>query len=186
MLFRKINADLHLSLTVPSYAREIFSLTDTNRAFLRNWMPWLDDVNRIEHTEDFIKKQLDFFANGLALHLTIFYKNQMAGCIGFNRIDIINDIAYIGYWLGREYNGKGIMTAAVNELIRLGFEYYSLQKVEIHCACENYKSRAIPERLNFVNEGRIRRAEKVYERYLDLFVYGLLREEFEGTSAQTV
>jgi ribosomal-protein-serine acetyltransferase len=37
------------------------------------------------------------------------------------------------------------------------------------------KSRAIPERLGFSNEGVIRNAELVYGKYLDHVVYGLIK-----------
>ena len=83
----------------------------------------------------------------------------------------------VGYWLAQEYNGKGIMTQSVRDLIRLGFDDYSLGRVEIRCAVENRKSRAIPERLGFKQEGTIRRAENLYGKYVDHVVYGLLRQE---------
>ncbi len=66
------------------------------------------------------------------------------------------------------------MTEAVKDLIRLGFKHWPMQKIEIRCAVKNSKSRAIPERLGFTNEGTIRRAEKVYDRYNDHVVYGIL------------
>jgi ribosomal-protein-serine acetyltransferase len=39
------------------------------------------------------------------------------------------------------------MTESVKDLIEVGFKYYSLNRIEIRCAVENRKSRAIPERL---------------------------------------
>ena len=95
--------------------------------------------------------------------------------MGYNQIDRINNIGHIGYWLGQEYNGKGVMTKSVNELIEIGHIYYSLRRFDIRCAVENSRSRAIPERLGFKNEGIIRQAEKVYDNYFDHVVYGLLK-----------
>jgi ribosomal-protein-serine acetyltransferase len=62
------------------------------------------------------------------------------------------------------------------ELIKF-FTLYSLNRFDIRCAVENNRSRAIPERLGFKNEGIIRRAEKVYKQYLDHVVYGLLKND---------
>ena len=67
------------------------------------------------------------------------------------------------------------MTKSVKEVIEIGKSYYSLRRFDIWCAVENYRSRAIPERLGFKNEGIIRQAEKVYDNYLDHVVYGLLK-----------
>jgi ribosomal-protein-serine acetyltransferase len=49
--------------------------------------------------------------------------------------------------------------------------------VEIHVGTENRKSRAIPERLGFQQEGVLRDYERVGDRYLDIVVYALLAEE---------
>ena len=100
----------------------------------------------------------------------------MQGVLGY-LIDRANSIGYIGYWLGQEYNGKGIMTKSVRELIEVGHMYYALDRIEIRCAVENTRSRAIPERLGFKHEGTIRHAAKVYDRYQDHVVYGLLKSD---------
>ena len=36
-------------------ADEIFSLTDANRGHLRQWLPWLDSVRRVDDTRTFIR-----------------------------------------------------------------------------------------------------------------------------------
>lgn len=179
MFFRQINNDIKLSLTIPQYSEELFELTDKNRTFLKEWLPWLDNVAKPSDTREFIEAQLLRFQRGEALHVTIFYKNNIAGVLGFNQIDQVNNIGHIGYWLAQEYNRKGIMTESVKDLINLGFKYYSLNRMEIRCGVENYKSRAIPERLGFKQEGVIRQVEKVYERRLDQVFYGLLKPEWE-------
>jgi ribosomal-protein-serine acetyltransferase len=178
MFFRKLNQEIKLSLTISQYADEIFTLVDENRDHLKQWMPWLDSVKKVEDTRQFVDLQLSKFQKGEALHETIFYQNRVAGVLGFNRINSQNKVGQIGYWLGKKFTGRGIVTLAVNDLLKLGFEYLSLQKVEIHCAVKNKKSRAIPERLGFKNEGVIRQAELVAGNYLDHTVYGLLKREF--------
>ena len=49
--------------------------------------------------------------------------------------------------------------------------------MEIQAATGNHRSRAIPERLGFQQEGVLREYERVGERYLDIVVYSLLARE---------
>ncbi len=177
MFFRHLNKEVKLSLTIPQYAGELFELTDRNRDYLKQWLPWLDSVTRPSDTLAFIEAQLSGFQSGEALHVTVFHRDRIAGVLGYNRIDQVNGVGHIGYWLGQEHNGNGIMTESVRELIELGYDYYSLNRIEIRCAADNRKSRAIPERLGFEQEGIIRRAGKLYGRYQDHVVYGLLKKE---------
>jgi len=174
MFSRQLTERIRISLSVPQYAEEIFALTERNRAFLRQWLPWLDKTMAIEDTRSFLNSQLHGFAAGECLHVTIFHDNVLVGVAGFNLIDHTHGIAYIGYWLGEEFNGHGIMTAVVRELIMIGREFYPLQKIEIRCATGNSRSRAIPERLGFTHEGTLRCAERVYYKLYDHEVYGLL------------
>jgi ribosomal-protein-serine acetyltransferase len=53
-------------------------------------------------------------------------------------------------------------------------------RVEIRAAPENARSRAIPERLGFTQEGTLRQVERVDDRYLDNVVYAMLAEDWKG------
>jgi ribosomal-protein-serine acetyltransferase len=171
MFFRQLNDDLQLSLSIPQYAAEMFALIDHNRAFLRQWLPWLDAANRPSDTAKFLEAELLRFQKGIGLHATIFYQGKIAGAVGYNHIDTRLKIGFIGYWLGADYNGKGIMTQSVKDLLVIGQRYYKLEAQEVHCAVDNHKSRAIPERLGFEQSGMIRNAENLYDRYVDHLVY---------------
>ena len=187
MFSREITPKISLRLTVPQFADEIYKLTDKNRTFLRQWLPWLDHVTGPEHTKAFFSEQLEMFVKGEALNASIYYEDTLVGIVGFNSIDKTNRIGYIGYWLAEGYNGKGIMSACVRDLISLGEEYYFLQKVDIRCATDNHKSRAIPERLGFTHKGSLGRAEWLYDHWVDLEVYELLlgSEEKQRASLRT-
>ncbi len=144
MFFREINEELKISFTIPQYADELFSLTDSNRSYLKQWLPWLDAIQDASDTRKFIELQLLKFHQGEALHETIFYNNKIAGVLGFNQIDSLNGIGYLGYWLGEAFTGKGIMTFAVKDLVQLGFDYLPIQKIDVRCAVENKKKHSYP------------------------------------------
>lgn len=175
MYYRIIDQDIKIFLSIPKFADELFSLTNKNRNFLRKWLPWLDSIKTKEDTKKFIILQLEKFAKGEALHQSIFYKENIVGVLGFNSIE--NGVGVIGYWLDKEHEDLGIMTKCVKELIKLGFEYLELKKVEIHCATHNKKSQAIPKRLGFKEEKNLKKdAEKLNGVYYDQLIYSLKRD----------
>ena len=174
MFSRRINDEIDIRLSLPQYAEDIFALTEANRDFLRMWLPWLDGTRSSDDTRGFIVDQLHRFAKGEAIHVTIFVDGVVAGVAGFNQIDKANRIGYIGYWLGKEFNGRGVMTGVVSDLIAIARNNLGLQKVDIRCATGNMKSRAIPERLGFQLEGTLQRAENLYGRWVNHEIYALL------------
>jgi hypothetical protein len=59
----------------------------------------------------------------------------------------------VGYWLGEQYQGKGLVTAACRALVEHAFFELGLNRAVILCATENEKSCAVAERLGFRREG---------------------------------
>lgn len=178
MFIHKIDDELSLRLVEMRDAKRIFELTDQSREYLKEWLPWLDYTLKVEDTEDFIKMGRTNFVESKSMNTVILYKEEIAGLAGFNEISNSNKTAKIGYWLGQGYQGHGIMTRVAKTLTDYAIDTLKMNKVEIRVATENTKSRAIPERLGFTEEGTIRRAEWLYDRYVDHVVYGVLAEEW--------
>ncbi len=168
-----------LRLLEEQHEEELFALTNQNRQYLREWLPWLDNNKSLEDTEEFIRDSLEQFRSNNGFQLGIWSQGELAGVIGYHKIDWVNRATSIGYWLGARFQGKGLMTRACRALTSYAFKELKLNRVEIRCAVKNRKSRAIPIRLGFKEEGVIREAEWLYDRFVDHVVYGMLRSEWE-------
>lgn len=180
MFIHKIEEDLALKLIEQRDAKRVFELTNNSRAYLREWLPWLDITKSIEDTNGFINICLKGYFENRSMNTVILFKGEIVGVAGFNEINWSNKTAYIGYWLGEEYQGNGIMTKVVKALTNYAFDELNLNKVEIRAAVENKKSRVIPESLGFIKEGSIRQAEWLYDCYVDHIVYGILADEWNS------
>lgn len=178
MFVYQIDKELSLKLTEVNDAERIFKLTDQSRGYLREWLPWLDMTTKVEDTKAYIESCRKSYAENKGMHTVIVYKNEIVGVVGFNEIDWTNKIVYIGYWLGQQYQGNGIMTRVAKALTDYAFNHLKLNRVEIRAAVENHKSRSIPERLGFVNEGEIRQSEWLYDHYVDHIIYGMLAKDW--------
>jgi ribosomal-protein-serine acetyltransferase len=173
-----INAETELRLLEERDAPELFALIEQERLRLRIWLPWLDQTLSLQDEINFIHHTEQQYARSQGLTCAILYQGKIAGSIGYNMIDWLNRKTEIGYWLASNYEGKGLMTQSCKELLQFAFSVLELNKVEIRCAVGNMRSRAIPQRLNFTQEGIIRQAGWLYDHYTDLILYGLLASEW--------
>eukprot|EP00933_Yihiella_yeosuensis_P044120 TRINITY_DN39214_c0_g1_i1.p1 TRINITY_DN39214_c0_g1~~TRINITY_DN39214_c0_g1_i1.p1 ORF type:complete len:291 (-),score=56.32 TRINITY_DN39214_c0_g1_i1:473-1345(-) len=150
-------------------AQELFDVVSKNRKKLRAWLPWLDRTQTVEHEKGFIEfvrgeGELEFLGEDAfqagqpttfshtvrpkkALALILEVDGKIAGQCGFNAIDWNRKIGFIGYWLGEEFAGGGVMTKAVRELMKFGFDQLGLDHIDITFAKENKKSQGVVQRV---------------------------------------
>lgn len=178
-----ISESLTLSPITEDDADPLFALIDKNRSHLKEWLPWLDFNTTVEDSAAFIDRSVQSAANNTAHVLTITHQNSLCGIIGFNTIDSLNGVCEIGYWIGAEHQGLGIITRSVTTLINTAFTDLALNKVCIPVAELNTKSRKIPEKLGFKIEGIARDAEWLYDHYVDHVLYAILKSEWQSNPA---
>lgn len=159
-------------------AHDLYRLTDDSRSYLKKWLPWLDHTKTEEDSLEFIKSTFYTYNNRKGITAGIFWQNELVGVVSFNHLDFTNNIGTIGYWLGEDFQGKGIMTKAVSGLVTYGFDDLQLNRIEIRVATGNNPSRAIPERLQFTQEGILRQAERLENHYVDHILYSMLKSEW--------
>ena len=177
MLEVEIDDEILLRSIEPSDAEDLFAITHASRGYLREWLPWVDSTNSVEDTRGFIETAQSQQSKKDGFHCAIWYQGMLVGMIGLAHLDMSNRKTEIGYWLDQDSQGNGIVTRACAGLIDYLFDELDLHRVTIRVAVENRRSRAIPERLGFVEEGIIRDAEWLYDHYEDSVIYGLLRSD---------
>ena len=168
-----LSENSYLRLLEEADAEEFYGLVERNRAHLAAWMPWAADQT-LEGTRAFIRTTEQRHAANNGFETAVVLDERIVGATGFAGIDWVARSTSIGYWLDEGHQGRGIITGAVKALVEHAFGELQLHRVEIRAAAGNRRSRAIPERLGFEQEGVLREAERVGDSYQDLVVYGLL------------
>jgi ribosomal-protein-alanine N-acetyltransferase len=89
-----------------------------------------------------------------SISFVIWHENKLIGQISMGGI-IMGAMrgAHIGYWIDREYAGRGYTTEAVNLLTQYGFSVLALHRIEINLRPENAASRRVAEKAGYVLEG---------------------------------
>ncbi|HDO8920900.1 TPA: GNAT family N-acetyltransferase, partial [Clostridioides difficile] len=85
------------------------------------------------------------------LSYAIFYQERAIGSISltFEEDTSINKNAELGYWLARNYWGKGIATNAIKEICKIAFEKYNLNKIHANVYSYNRGSSKVLEKCGF-------------------------------------
>ena len=169
---------LVLHLLEEGDAEELFALVDENRAYLRQWLPWLDQNTHVDHTRSFIRLSRQQHQDGNGFVCAIRWRGTLAGVVGLHGIDRANRKTSIGYWIAEAHQGRGLVTRSCAALLPYLFDDLGLNCVEIGCAVGNAKSNAVPQRLGFTKEGILRQREWLYDHFVDHVVYGLLASEW--------
>lgn len=167
----------------PPHADAIFAVVADNREHLGRWLPWVESTKEAADTRAFLEQVKENRERGKTAAYGIWSGDALAGLIGLHDVDASNGTAQIGYWIAAAFEGRGLMTRAVQALLRMAFEDLGLERIEIRCAGGNLRSQAIPKRLGFTYEGTLRGAQRLHGERVDLRVYGLLREEWRRLRA---
>jgi ribosomal-protein-serine acetyltransferase len=161
----------------PDDADELFALIDAERERLSAWLPWVVSIRSVEDERAWVKAVLE--GNQPVPPLVITAEGRVVGGIAIE-VGPFGVAGEIGYWIAKEFEGRGLVTAASRALIDHAFRQLGVHRIVISAASANLRSRTIPERLGFTREGVLREAGKGRHGFHDLVVYGLLDRGWAG------
>jgi RimJ/RimL family protein N-acetyltransferase len=111
----------------------------------------------ISDAEQFVRRARAENESGRGLVLALALKrqpNEAIGVIGAHGSDF-RGTALLGYWLGREFWGQGLMTEAACVFVDLVFGMTSLGEIVADALPGNAASRRVQEKLGFATLGEI-------------------------------
>lgn len=175
----QVNEETQLRLLEERYVEDYFALIERNTEHLHEWIDVEAYEGPVETLRAYLKQRLLQFVNGEGYHLGIWYQDALVGLLDY-RLNWRSRSVELGYWLDAAMQGKGIVTQACRTMVRHAFEVHEVHKVVISCAIDNPRSRAVAERLGFLQEGILRHAVRLHDCYIDGVFYGLLAAEWNA------
>jgi [ribosomal protein S5]-alanine N-acetyltransferase len=110
-------------------------------------------------------------------HLAIVVDGQAVGGIGVElQRDVFRMSGEIGYWLGQEYWGRGIMSEAVGAMTEHALLSFGINRIFAMVFETNAASARVLERVGYRLEGRLRSAVFKDGRFMDQLVYGYVAD----------
>jgi [ribosomal protein S5]-alanine N-acetyltransferase len=111
-------------------------------------------------------------------------ERKVIGTIGLMWMQRENRSAEVGYSLSRAYWNRGLMTEALEEVLRFCFDTLCLNRVEAQHETDNPASGTVMLHVGMRREGLIRQRFYNKGQYVDVELYSILREDFEKRSAK--
>lgn len=174
----QVNTETQLRLLEERHAEAFLALIERNRAHLQPWVAVDAYAGPLEVLRAYLRQKLLGFVDGEGYNLGIWHRGVLVGQLDY-RLNRRDRFMELGYWLDAGQQGQGIVTQACQFMMRHAFEEHGVQKVEISCAADNLRSRAVAERLGFMLEGTKRRSGWLHDHYADGVWYGLLLSEWQ-------
>ena len=89
--------------------------------------------------------------------------------------DIFRRSAEIGYWLGEEFWGRGIVTEAVRAMTEYGFSNFDICRIYAGVFEWNPASMRVLEKAGYELEGRMKKSVTKEGETVDEFIYAIVR-----------
>lgn len=148
---------IYLAKHALGLAPEMFHLIDKNRQFLSQFMPWAVTTKTVKSSKAWILRTQEGWKDGTLFDYGIFLRDQQVyiGSAGIHTLAWENRCAEFGYWLGKDFEGQGYISEALELLEKVIFEK-GFHRVEIRCAQDNQRSAAVARRRGYEQEGLLR------------------------------
>jgi [ribosomal protein S5]-alanine N-acetyltransferase len=152
-------------------------LVRANRDFLAPWEPDRSEEHfTAAGQRAAIAKALERYREGSVLpHVILGDSGQIAGRITLTGI-VRGPLQSgdLGYWLSAAENGRGLVTAAVREMLGIAFGQLGLHRVQAGTMLANERSQRVLERAGFVRYGVAPSYLKIAGRWEDHILYQIL------------
>lgn len=100
--------------------------------------------------------------------------DEAVGSIGLHaQSDIMCKNMELGYFLGEPFWGKGIVTAAVQQMVGYGFQHFDITRIYARPYGNNLASQKVLEKAGFKLEARIEKNIYKNGEFLDELIYAV-------------
>jgi RimJ/RimL family protein N-acetyltransferase len=103
---------------------------------------------------------------------------QLAGTVSLFLRSFEHRQGEIGFIFHPDFQGRGLATEAVREVLRMGFQELQLHRIFGRCDGRNQSSAKLMARVGMRQEAKLIENEKVKGEWTDEWIYGMLASEW--------
>ena len=146
----------------------------------------LDPFKTVEETLEMIALLNSMPENnqGIRWAITKATDGKVLGTCGFHNHSPEHFRAEMGYELGKEYWGQGIIDEAITAILDYGFSHMKYNRIEAFVNYGNFRSTRFLERMGFKLDGLLREYEFNRGKFDDQYCYSLLKTDWESRYCQ--
>ncbi|UXZ04899.1 GNAT family N-acetyltransferase [Moraxella nasicaprae] len=130
------------------------------------------NITTVNDTLNFINACIQADNDGKGLHYFIIQGNKIIGVVNIRDLTIDNGL--IGCWIDETYQGKGITTKAVLQLIEIVKSNNLSQKLTLRAGCHHIGSNQVAIKCQFKFKETLLNAQNLYGTMIDLNIYELI------------
>ena len=150
-----------------------------NRSSMRFYRGLVSPPTSPEQFADFLQRSNR--EDSVSLLICLVATNAIIGAINLSQIFRRGfQNAYLGYYVGAPYAGRGFMSEALQLVLRYAFATLQLHRLEANIQPGNVASIQLVKRAGFVREGYSRRYLKVCGRWRDHERWAIIAEEWKS------
>jgi RimJ/RimL family protein N-acetyltransferase len=113
-------------------------------------------------------------------NFVVYADDEPVGNIGLHEVNDQWGTAEVGFWVAPDEQGNGYGREACELVVGYGFDQLRLAKITAEAYAFNDASQGLLESVGFTHEATLRDHAFVNGERVDLLVYGLLAEEWDG------
>ena len=176
-----------VKLAEESDAQSLLALEVKNRDFFQQFTERRDEAfftyeGQLSRIQNALKMQKE--DRGYLFFIFLRSTGQLIGEVILSEVVRYNlQSCWIGYFLDKDFNGKGYMTEAVKLVVSYAFTELDLHRIEAGVMPHNTGSMKVLLKAGFTKEGIARKNVKINGRWEDHQTLAMIRDDWTGKAA---
>lgn len=168
---------LTLRYPQPGDAARLFELGADPQ--VTQWFSW-GPYRELAQAQGWLAGVADDRESGRDLAFVIEKDSEIVGVTSLNELSARDRRVMVGTWIGREWWGTGVNSESKALMAALAFDVCKMRRLGAYSNTENGRSTTALTRLGFEPEGTLKRWHRHGDEEFDVFVFGLLPEDWNA------
>jgi RimJ/RimL family protein N-acetyltransferase len=147
-------------------------------AELSPWMPWAHENYSETDAAAWVETMREASTSGTGYAFAVLDPaGRYAGTTSISRVNVVDGVANLGYWIRTSLVGRGLASTAVRQLVTWTLANTLLNRLEIVVAVGNLRSQRVAERLGAHRDAVLQKRIILDGLPTDAVLYSILRPD---------